>query len=564
MYMHPRKVLSAVASLGLFAMACSASDAEPALGGGSGVSGSAGAGGSSGSGTGGSVVGPTGGSGGGTTGGSGGGTTGGSGGGTTGGSGGGITGGSGGGTTGGSGGGTTGGSGGGTTGGSGGGTSSGSCNGTPSNCADIGADQDAQYYGCCDGETVYWCDDQTGTWEIHGADCASQGQSCEFDANYESMWCVDGAGGSGGTGGTGGSGGGTGGSGGSTSGSCNGTPSTCADIGADQDAQYYGCCDGETVYWCDDQSGAWEIHDADCASQNQTCAYEASYDAMWCIDDGPVDPVEPGDPPGPGPGPSCPNLPQLECTGSDCSAIVPFDPDYGDGYIDYPENGETSSNQYRSYIRRDLMMLIKYAAAKVACKTAGWNTGNGQPLGLIDMSESNGAIPGTSIGSPGHPDGTHVNGRDIDVAYYQTADQPDNRARPVCDHMENGQDAYHCVAEPNSLDAWRNAAFLGFVFEHPSARVVGADGKVGPHLDAALDYLCQNGWLTTYACSHRKLTYEVTNQGAGWYYFHHHHMHVSFTPPSYSSSLPMSLAPKCLIENCDAEAWNNFLKPYGL
>jgi len=75
---------------------------------------------------------------------------------------------------------------------------------------------------------------------------------------------------------------------------------------------------------------------------------------------------------------------------------------------------------------------------------------------------------------------------------------------------------------------------------------------------------CQNGWLTSYACSHRKLTYEVTDQGYGWYYFHHHHMHVSFNPPSYSTSTPMSLDPKCLIESCDAKPWNDFLGAQGL
>lgn len=375
----------------------------------------------------------------------------------------------------------------------------------------------------------------------------------------------------GGTGGTGGSTGGTGGSTGGTGGTgtgplpCSGTPATCADLGATQEVQYYGCCDGNNVYWCDDQSGAWELHGGDCATMGGTCDYDPSYDGMWCVTE-PVEPVEPGDPPGAGPGPSCSNLPPMDCTGgaAHCAALVQFNPVQGDGYIDYPENGETWANQYRSYIRRDLMMLIQYATAKVACKTAGWTTGNGKPLGLIDMSEANGAIPGTSIGSPGHPAGTHVNGRDIDVAYYQTANIPDNRARAICEHVVNGKDAYHCVAEPHLLDAWRNAAFLGFLFESKSVRVVGADGKVGPHLDAALTYLCQNGWLTTYACSNRKLTYEVTNQGHGWYYFHHHHMHVSYTPPTYTSSVPMSLDPTCLIESCDAKAWSAFLGSRGL
>ena len=83
--------------------------------------------------------------------------------------------------------------------------------------------------------------------------------------------------------------------------------------------------------------------------------------------------------------------------------LVPFDPDTGYGYWDYPLNGETETNQYRSYVRRDVMMLVKYAAAMTACQSEGWSFGNGGPLGLGDMSEADGAIPGTSVGSPGHP-----------------------------------------------------------------------------------------------------------------------------------------------------------------
>ena len=140
----------------------------------------------------------------------------------------------------------------------------------------------------------------------------------------------------------------------------NGTPTACADIGSDQTTQYYGCCDGHTVYWCDDQNGSWELHSVDCQSNGMNCDYVDSYDSMYCA----AEPVDPGPGPGVGPGPSCPNLPPLQCSGADCDDLVPFDPDYGDGYIDYPENGETWTNQYRSYIRRDLMMLIKYATAK--------------------------------------------------------------------------------------------------------------------------------------------------------------------------------------------------------
>jgi len=51
---------------------------------------------------------------------------------------------------------------------------------------------------------------------------------------------------------------------------------------------------------------------------------------------------------------------------------VVFNPRTTAHYDDYPINGETAANQYRSYLRRDLMMLIDYASARTYCKSAGW------------------------------------------------------------------------------------------------------------------------------------------------------------------------------------------------
>jgi len=109
---------------------------------------------------------------------------------------------------------------------------------------------------------------------------------------------------------------------------------------------------------------------------------------------------------------------------------VQFDPPVTEGYVDFPMNGEIWDNQFRSYVRRDLMMLIRYASAKVACTSADWNYGSHAPLGLVDMSEADGSIPGTSIGYPGHPPGTHEDGKDIDAAYYQLY-AADNKGRSV-------------------------------------------------------------------------------------------------------------------------------------
>jgi hypothetical protein len=243
--------------------------------------------------------------------------------------------------------------------------------------------------------------------------------------------------------------------------------------------------------------------------------------------------------PGPGPGPDCSaQLPKRDCEGTAayCGELLAFEPDDGPGYEDYALNGETQQNQYRSYLRRDMQMLIKYGSAYVACKAAAWSTGNGGVIGLGDMSESTGDIPGTSVGQPGHPPGTHVNGYDIDIGYFQTG-TVDNKLRPICEHVSGGADQYHCLTTPDKLDLWRNTLFLGALMSSEIVRVIGVDGKVGPLVEQTMPALCATGWLPQRSCDvidgkyysieNYGLAYETTDGGAGWYYFHHHHQHVS-------------------------------------
>jgi hypothetical protein len=231
------------------------------------------------------------------------------------------------------------------------------------------------------------------------------------------------------------------------------------------------------------------------------------------------------DAPGPGPGPEC-DLPPARCEGARCAELIRFTPAVGPGYEDYPYEGETWDDQYASYIRRDLMVAIQYAAAKVACKSSDWRFGNGGPIVLLDMSEQDGAIPGTSRGAPGHPPLSHLGGRDIDLAYYQV-NTPDNRVRPVCRFEQAGMPVHHCVGPPTHLDPWRTALFIGVLFEQPGIRVVGVDGRIGPILRARLERLAQDGWLTRETVARTRLVFETQDVGLGWYHFHYNHMHVS-------------------------------------
>lgn len=242
-----------------------------------------------------------------------------------------------------------------------------------------------------------------------------------------------------------------------------------------------------------------------------------------------------------GSAPPCGDLPVLDCEDDAyCLEIVPFEPVSGTGYNNYPVNDESWGNQYRSYLRRDLRILIKYAAAKVTCTTAAWNESQVQEIGLGDMSEADGAIPGTSNNDPDHPWGTHQMGNDIDVAYYQNSSQSllltmekswsgldGYILRPVCKFTRFGMNVYHCTDLPYLLDPWRTALFIAYLTENPYLRVIGVDGQAGPVLETALDQLVEAGWVDSDLRDQIPLAYETIPEGMGWFKHHHHHLHIS-------------------------------------
>ena len=129
-----------------------------------------------------------------------------------------------------------------------------------------------------------------------------------------------------------------------------------------------------------------------------------------------------------------------------------------------------------------------------------------------------------------NPAGTHLDGHDMDIAYYQIGTS-DNRLRPVCEHTSGGSDAYHCTGAPTLLDTWRTALFLGHFHASPQLRVIGVDGRVGPLVDSAITQLCADGWISGTACTSHRITWEETDSGRGWFRFHHHHMHISVSSP---------------------------------
>lgn len=313
---------------------------------------------------------------------------------------------------------------------------------------------------------------------------------------------------------------------------------TCANNAECRSAEGYAC-----VAWTGDDL-CWPS----CSAASCPSGYSCDPGKNHCVPSAP-DVPDPDPPPTTGPFgavPSCPDLPPRSCSGagSYCAELLPFEPDEGPGYVDYPLNGESWNNQYRSYARRDLIILVKWAAAWVDCKAKAWGGGNGHPLGLGDMSEASGAIPGTSDGDPGHPSGSHTNGRDMDIAYYQNVGS-DNYLKPVCPH--GGQ--YHCTGAPNKLDVWRTALFLGALLSSSRTRVIGVDGKIGPLVESAIDTLESGGWLPEDEWGAQgNLAYETVNNGNGWYYFHHHHLHVSLWGGSGKPGV--ATGAQCLTPDC--------------
>ena len=101
-----------------------------------------------------------------------------------------------------------------------------------------------------------------------------------------------GGGGSGGTAGTGGIGGGETGGGGGIAGTggaggnfvaCDGAPTTCDDLGADDVSRLFGCCDVDVLYWCEFDGSTWTVSSKNCATTAETCDYSAAAQAMKCM-----------------------------------------------------------------------------------------------------------------------------------------------------------------------------------------------------------------------------------------------------------------------------------------
>ena len=198
----------------------------------------------------------------------------------------------------------------------------------------------------------------------------------------------------------------------------------------------------------------------------------------------------------------------------------------GPGLLDPVMNGETEA-QERGWIQPVVASALLDAARRTACASADW-PGTGWPLVVGDRSLADGSIPSWQ-GVPAHPEGSHTDGWDADVSYFQAGYAPDNDMRPVCVHVDEQGDHQHCLGAPVLLDVKRTALFVGLLANSPHVACVGVDGQIGPRLLQAQAELVDEGRLPRVRSD--KLCFETRDRGRGWYRGHHDHLHVQGARP---------------------------------
>jgi hypothetical protein len=209
--------------------------------------------------------------------------------------------------------------------------------------------------------------------------------------------------------------------------------------------------------------------------------------------------------------------------GLDCDSFYPDTADEDDGQcnriMQFPQantddNGYWVNHQaHYSNLRREVAYLVRYAAEEVARQYP--DTG---PLGLLDMSQWDGDTPGRMDGQLRHPEGTHVEGNDIDIAYYM------NSGNNLGGYACSSHDQYFCNGEANLMDTERTTYFLAKLLESPNVRVIGIDPAVADKVLPMAWEMEDDGLISQ---SIRSLFQSRLAYGEGWP-FHHHHLHFSW------------------------------------
>lgn len=224
-------------------------------------------------------------------------------------------------------------------------------------------------------------------------------------------------------------------------------------------------------------------------------------------------------------GANCTSVHSLEdCVGQapNGEKLLPFPfPDPNGTFLGNNYDWDTYAN-YR-FARRELVMLIRHALAETSEAFPGTT-----PLGLIDVCQKDGVTPGYDVASPRHPESTHDQGGNIDIAYFQT--DGDNHAEIVCNDGSVHADGFCSPAATDShkVDLPRQAFFMAKIFAYPRLRVIGVDQVLAPLITDAAKVLAALPSTDPQYITPQELNafYFQMASGSGWP-FHHHHIHVS-------------------------------------
>ncbi len=177
-------------------------------------------------------------------------------------------------------------------------------------------------------------------------------------------------------------------------------------------------------------------------------------------------------------------------------------------------------SNYR-WLGRETIMRVRYAIAEVSKKYPGT-----KPLGLADMCQRDGITPGYEVKKPRHPESSHDQGGNIDVAYYQTG--ADNHVRVICDAKGGSAtpEDWYCLdsaATTHIVDLPRTVYFVVALARDPRFRVAGVDRVIGPIMQKQAETMRDAGEITPaeYDAYVKHVTW-----GDGWP-AHHHHLHLS-------------------------------------
>lgn len=238
----------------------------------------------------------------------------------------------------------------------------------------------------------------------------------------------------------------------------------------------------------------------------------------------------------------------------DPTKLIPFpvgvawDPYIGVGVntlsgLSYPQVPFTPVS--RLHGRRELLMIIRHAIHEVRVAFPGT-----APLGLGDVSMPDGTTP------EGHPNGTHYEGANIDIAYYIRPDVHRSWGNMAyrqiccdatslsdwsCVNTSSGSPGYGVCVDGSEathiVDLPRTAMLIAKIAGSGRLRVIGVEAKIKPALEQALDDLAAQGKITAYEKSAALARMASKDDHPSWLW-HFNHMHASFCRNNCGTSKP--------------------------